>query len=426
LSLQINHPLQGTETMPRWSDERPLSIAVLTQQISHYHVARYKAAAKRFHRLTVISAMNDADFPQFLSVDRSGVETVELFGSRPAYLDAVAAGRLWPKTAEALTAAAPDVVAVAGWAFPESLAAIAWAHLRGVPLVLMSESQQQDAARTRYRELIKSRIVRACHTALVGGRAHGVYLRRLGMAVDKTFYGYDAVDNAHFTEGANRARICGVELRRALGLPERYLLASGRFIAKKNLPRLIRAFGAVLAHDTAPHHLIVLGDGPERSSMRRAVDEADLGERVHFPGFQPYERLPIYYGLAEAFVHVALAEQWGLVVNEAAAAGLPLIVSRACGAAELIEDGANGILVDPTDTASISRALAAVMQAPPGECAAMGLRSRQIIADWGPDRFADGLARAADAAKDAPPRHLAVWDRALLRALSRRSMSAVP
>jgi glycosyltransferase involved in cell wall biosynthesis len=216
-------------------------------------------------------------------------------------------------------------------------------------------------------------------------------------------------------------------LRRSLGLPERYLLASGRFIAKKNLPRLIQAFGEALVHDRAPHHVVILGDGLERSSILRAVDEAGLRERVHLPGFQPYEQLPIYYGLSEAFVHVSLAEQWGLVLNEAAAAGLPLIVSRPCGAAaELVEDGGNGILVDPTDTASISRALAAIMQAPPEERAAMGLRSRQIVAEWGPDRFADGLARAADAAMEAPPRHLAAWDRAVLRALSRRSISAVP
>jgi glycosyltransferase involved in cell wall biosynthesis len=144
-------------------------------------------------------------------------------------------------------------------------------------------------------------------------------------------------------------------------------------------------------------------------------------------GFQPYARLPIYYGLSEAFVHVSLVEQWGLVINEAAAAGLPLIVSRPCGAAsELVEDGANGFLVEPADTSSISAALAAVMQAPVEERGAMGLRSRRIVAEWGPDRFADGLARAADAAMAAPGVRLSAWDGLLLRALSRRVISEVP
>jgi glycosyltransferase involved in cell wall biosynthesis len=369
--------------------------------------------------------MNDADFPQLLPADRSQVATVELFGSKGAYLAAVAAGRVRSRIVEVLTAAAPDVIAVAGWGFAESLAAISWARQRGVPVVLMSESQQRDADRAGHRELIKSRIVRACHSALVGGREHGAYVRRLGMAAERIFYGYDAVDNAHFHAGAERARASGGELRCALGLPERYLLASGRFIPKKNLPRLVRAFGEALAHDPTPHDLVVLGDGPERPSIVRAVREAGLGERVRLPGFQPYERLPVYYGLAEAFVHVSLAEQWGLVVNEAAAAGLPLVVSRPCGAAELVEEGGNGLLVDPADTASIGRALGAIMRASPRERAAMGLRSRRIVAGWGPDRFADGLARAADAALEAPRGPLAIWDRALLRALSRRAMSAV-
>jgi glycosyltransferase involved in cell wall biosynthesis len=308
----------------------------------------------------------------------------------------------------------------------ESLAAIAWAHRSNVPIVLMSETQRIDGPRARYRELVKSRIVRACHAALVGGREQGDYVRWLGMPGDRIFFGYDAVDNDHFREGADRARASAPELRSALGLPERYLLASARFIAKKNLPRLISAFRDALAHDSAPHHLVILGDGPERLAIRHAIRQAGLESRVHLPGFQPYERLPAYYGLSEAFIHVSLVEQWGLVINEAAAAGLPLIVSRPCGAAaELIEVGANGLLVDPMDTASIGHALAAIMRAPAGKRTAMGLRSRQIVAAWGPDRFADGLVRAVDAALATPVRHLTAWDRLMLRALSRRSISAV-
>jgi glycosyltransferase involved in cell wall biosynthesis len=410
-----------------FSAGQSLSIAVLTQQVSNYHVARYTAGAKRFGRFTIISAMNDADFPGLLAADSCGVDAIELFAGRRAYLQAVADGRLWAKTADVLSREAPNVIAVAGWAFAESVASIAWAHRRRIPVVLMSDSQRHDAPRARYREHVKSRIVRACHAALVGGREHGAYVRQLGMAVDRVFYGYDVVDNDHFQKGADRARASGAELRRMLGLPERYLLASGRFMEKKNFPRLVAAFGAALAHDSNGYHLVMLGDGPERSAICSAIRQARLESRVHLHGFQPYARLPIYYGLSEAFVHVSLVEQWGLVINEAAAAGLPLIVSRPCGAAsELVEDGANGFLVEPADTSSISAALAAVMQAPVEERGAMGLRSRRIVAEWGPDRFADGLARAADAAMAAPGGRLSAWDGLLLRALSRRVISEVP
>lgn len=408
------------------ADQSRPSIAVLTQQVSNYHVARYRAAATRFGRLTVISAMNDADFREFLATDSTGPETIELCRNKSAYLDAVVSGQLWAKTGNALAETAPDVVAVAGWAFPESLTAIAWARRQGVSIVMMSASQQHDGSRSAYRELIKSRIVKCCHAALVGGRQQGAYVNQLGMSADRIFHGYDAVDNDHFREGADQARGKDAELRRELGLPQLYLLASGRFIAKKNLPRLVAAFGDALARTGAQHHLVILGDGIERAQIVNAIRAAGLEGRVHVPGFQSYDRLPIYYGLAEAFVHVSLAEQWGLVINEAAAAGLPLIVSSPCGAtAELVEEGANGFVVEPTDMASMTGAMAGLMLATADARAAMGERSREIVADWGPDRFADGLFRAAEAALNAPTANFAFWDGLLLRSLSQRSISAV-
>ena len=408
-----------------------LSVAVLTQQVSNYHVARYRAARRRFDRFTVVSAMNDADFKEFLAADGSGMETIELFAGRAAYRKAVANGRLWDDTNSVLSNINPDIVAVAGWSVPESLAAIVWAHQHGVPAVLMSESQQHDAPRTAVREYMKSRIVRACDAALVGGRVHGDYVRELGLSPERIFYGYDAVDNQHFVDGADKAQASGAELRRTLGLPDRYFLASGRLIAKKNFVRLVQAFGEVLAETASPHHLVILGDGPERATIVEAIRRAGLSgaaltRRIHLLGFQPYEKLPVYYGLAEAFVHISLTEQWGLVINEASASGLPLVVSRPCGAAdELVENGGNGFLVDPTDLVSICDALKAILSARAEERSAMGRRSREIVAQWGPERFADGLANAVKSALAAPSGVLAAWDALMLRGLSRLYVTAV-
>ena len=91
-------------------------------------------------------------------------------------------------------------------------------------------------------------------------------------------------------------------------------------------------------------------------------------------------------------VNVSLNEQWSPVINEAAAAGLPVVVSRTCGAAaEIVEDGANGYLVDPSDTATISGALVRIIVLTSETLAAMGDCSCQIIAAGGPDLFTDGL-----------------------------------
>ena len=397
-----------------------LAVAITTQQISHYHLARYRAIVGAFARLTIVSAMNDADFPAFLSQD-DAIDTVRLFSGRAAYIDAVARGRVWSAMHAALDRVRPQAVAVAGWSFPESLSAIAWASDHDARVVMMSDSQHRDAKRMIFREAIKSRIVRACDAALVGGHRHAQYIESLGIRGECVFQGYDVVDNRHFAEGADLARARAPTVRQTHGLPERYILASARFIPKKNLHRLVEAFGLALARTVTSHSLVILGDGPGRPALQSAIVAAGLGHRVLLPGFKTYDSLPSYYGLADAFALVSLTEQWGLVINEAAAAGLPLIVSHPCGAvSELVKPGINGILVEPTDIEGMARALHEMMSAAGERRTAMGQESRRIVANWGPERFAQGLHCAFAAAVAHPRQRLALADRLVLRALSRR------
>ncbi|NJL07916.1 MAG: glycosyltransferase, partial [Methylacidiphilales bacterium] len=315
-----------------------------------------------------------------------------------------------------------DVVCVPGWSDSAALQAIAWARRAGKRVVVMSDSQAVDFPRTWWREAIKSRLVRACDAALVAGRLHRDYVASLGMPADRVFLGYDAVDNAHFERGAAEARAEGATARARLGLPGRYLLASARFIPKKNLPRMIEAYAAARAGLADPPDLVLLGDGPERPAVEAAIARTGTGSCVHLPGFRSYDLLPAFYGLADGFVHVSTSEQWGLVVNEAAAAGLPLVVSRPCGAtSELVRDGENGFVVDPDSVDDIAHALRRLMGLPPEARAAMGEASRRIVADWGPERFASGLMAACEAARAQPARDLMPWDAALIAMLSRRT-----
>ena len=71
----------------------------------------------------------------------------------------------------------------------------------------------------------------------------------------------------------------------------------------------------------APWDLVLLGDGPLKTDICRLISDLRLNEHVHLPGFKPYDELPVYYALANAFVHASATEQWGLVVNEAIASG---------------------------------------------------------------------------------------------------------
>ncbi len=398
-------------------------IAILTQQVSNYHAARYRAAEAQFREVIPISVRNAADFAEFLTGDEVGRRICE---GEEDYREAVNDGSLWNRVCAMLAKISPDVVAVAGWAFPESLAAIAWARSNGKGVVMMSASQAHDGQRSGVREWIKSRVVKSCGAGLVAAQGHRDYLARLGMAKNAIFLGYDAVDNAHFRDGAALARRHADERRAAEGLPERYILASGRFIAKKNYLRLIGAFAAALAREDHGHHLVLLGDGPERGAIESAIRQHGLGERVHCPGFRGYDALPTFYGLAEGFAHVSLAEQWGLVINEAAAAGLPLLVSRPCGAAStLVQPGENGWLVEPRDQSAIAAALGAMMRLTPQMRTEMGQASARIVSDWGPERFALGLRDAALKADAEKRGKLSTFDRLLFGKLARMRIEKV-
>lgn len=314
-----------------------------------------------------------------------------------------------------LEANPPTAVAIPGWGDPVSLGLLGEAVRRGLPIVLMSESTALDEPRATWREALKSRIVGLFHAALVGGQRQADYLAQLGMPRERIFLGYDAVDNAHFAQPAPPPP----ELAPWDGRP--FFLASARFVAKKNLARLLEAFARYRARvGEGAWNLVLLGDGELRPQLEAKAAELGLGEALLMPGFRQYPELPGWYQAAACFVHTSTSEQWGLVVNEAMAAGLPVLVSNRCGCApDLVREGVNGFGFDPFDL----EALAALMEriAHGGlDLPAMRAASRAIVAEWGPERFARGLKEAVDCALAQPRRRLSLADRALLRAAIRR------
>ncbi len=340
----------------------------------------------------------------------------------------------------ALSDCEPEVVAIPGWSNNGAFAALRWCAETATPAVLMSESTALDEPRVGWRERIKRRIVRLFSTALVGGQSHQRYLEELGMSSDRSFLGYDAVDNDYFARSAKEVRSKKEELRKKYELPESYFLASARFIEKKNLFRLLKAYSEYRKQTEVESRrekvevwdLVLLGDGPLRETLnsersRLCPERAtpwratlNLHDHVQLPGFKQYDELPTYYGLASAFVHASTTEQWGLVVNEAMASGLPVLVSNRCGCApDLVQEGRNGFAFDPENIEQLA-GLMLKMATAPSRLPAMGEASQDIIAQWGPERFAHSLEATARAAIEAGPRRMGLLDSMLLEVLIRR------
>ena len=386
-----------------------MHIAILTRQISHYHDARYRGTAGRFDKISVISVAGEGDFSELLASRFGAYKRIHLYRNRENYKTAVRGGQLSSDLYALLDRLMPDVIAIAGWATSETASAIMWAKANLRPVVIMSKSQSDDAARSWFREWVKAQVVSSCDAALVGGPPHASYITSLGLPPERVFFGYNAVDNDHFAQGANAARLRKKELQATLGLPMDYFLASARFITKKNLPALVRAHASVTSrHPDAPA-LFVLGDGPERNEIEAAIAVHPKPNNVILAGFRSYDDLPAYYGLARAFVHVSTTEQWGLVVNEAMAAGTPVIVSDTCGVARtVVRTGRSGLLVKPTEE-DIADAIERIVCMPDGELAELGTNAQEAILNWGPSRFGSGLKEAADAAFAKSPSRLRLY-----------------
>lgn len=368
----------------------------------HYHVARSQAAIERLAARGDIGLVYTVR-PKSPDLPIKGCEP--LFDSHWRCLvnsDEIPLNA--PETDRALVRALnkdnPDVVAIPGYRTRVCRSALGWCKQNRRAAVLMSESRREDMARRWWSEQIKRMLVSQFDAALVGGRAHARYAVELGIPVERVFTGYDVVDNTYWQTRALEARRASSRWRQEYHLPERYWIASGRFIPKKNFERLLYAYALYRQQmGESAWHLILSGTGPLEVSLRQIIQEQMLGEFVHLPGYLSADQLGIYYGLANAFVMPSSHnEQWGLVVNEAMAAGLPVLVSRTVGCApELVCPGVNGFTFDPYDVQGLADLMAHLSQLKEEERVAMGNASQRIIAEWSLDRFASSLLQAAEA-----------------------------
>jgi 1,2-diacylglycerol 3-alpha-glucosyltransferase len=329
-----------------------MRLVVFWDHILHYHAARIAAL------LALGEIRHDEAWPIAL---RSGPVDLPIGG-----YEHLLNGRVHVLSKDSLTAGVtahqskidllakldeirPDVVAIIGYDHQVPRAALKWCRHNRRGAILMLESQAIDYPRIFWKEWIKSRIVGYYDAVLAGGTPQAAYARQLGMPTDRIFFGYDAVDNDYWSAQTDRVRKAPDVSRRSLALPEKYFLTACRFIPKKNLDGLIKSYaGYVEKANGDPWHLVIVGDGPLAGSIHNLAAELGINHLVHFPGYLSADNMAPYYALASAFVLASdHSEQWGLVVNEAMAAKLPVLVSQICGCAhDLVVEGVTGFAFD--------------------------------------------------------------------------------
>lgn len=303
----------------------------------------------------------------------------------------------------ALDRLSPDVVLIHSYSTPDARAALSWCrrHRRGA--ICMAESKADDAPRVRWREAVKRALVAQFDAAQASGGPGSRYHAALGIPADRIHIGYSVVDNAFFEAEAARHRADPGAVAHLPGLRDRspFFFASARFIPRKDLPTLLSAYGLYRQRAAEPWRLVLLGDGELRRQVERQAARLD---GVTLAGWQQIDTLPAYYGLASAFVHTATIDPWGLVVNEAMASGLPVIVSTGAGCAEdLVREGVTGYSFAPGDAPALADRLFQVAHV--DDPAELGTAARRHIGTFPLERFGSSLLACAEVAATAGRDH---------------------
>ncbi len=405
---------QASDTAPRSTGERIPRIALFWQCYGPYHLARFqslKEAAKGRFELVAVEVSEISSTYAWRRDASTSDQVQALYPGKVAEQVGLWASYLAMK--RWLKQQLVDVLFVPSYWPGYALGAALAARRSGVAVVIMTDSHHASGVNNELAVAVKTQLLRLADAAFVAGSNHRAFMRSLGLPADRIFDGYDIVDNAYFIRESDAARARVDEWRAKLVLPRKYLLSLGRLVAKKNLETVIHAYARLVAASAHQgHSLVIVGSGSERERLialarhyglpvrltpdDRLADEQG-GEVLLYP-FAQVETTPVFYALATAFILASRTDEWGLVVNEAMACGLPVVVSRNVGAApDLVRPGENGYRFYADNPEELALCLERLCKRE--ELAAkFGAQARIDIGDWAADRFTRGALGAAEAA----------------------------
>lgn len=294
----------------------------------------------------------------------------------------------------------PDAVLVAGWADRDYLAVCRSMRAEGVPVISGCDTQWTGSLRQHIAGWTSPwHVGRAINALWVSGERQAVLGRALGFSGDQLWDGYYACDWPAFggrrpgtgDTGQGTKDRETMEGSSAFNIPHATLniqsscfLYVGRYVPEKGIDTLAKAYKKYCTLVEKPWRLVCAGAGP----LRRILMEAGAEDR----GFVQPSELPRVMAGAGAFVLPSRFEPWGVVVQEAAAGGLPLICSDACGAAvHLLRDGFNGFLFPAGDVNGLVRSMVAMHRLKEPEREAYGQASFELSKQYTPERWAKTL-----------------------------------
>lgn len=344
------------------------NILAVWDRMGDYHRARIQAVRKAFSERQVFTADLGGSDALYGWTNTEESLHVQLSSKPPGSFNF----RRVLRFIKLLSSSHIGCVCIAGYGRPEYLLFLVYARLTGRKVIMFAESWYPSSALF---DNIKSVFLRwCCHGFLVSGkRAYDHFSRRLKINEAKIRIGYSVVDNDHFSNSKIKH--------------SRRVLCVARFAPEKNLETLVRSFSnsKLLSNGWK---LLIVGGGP----LKKTLEDLSIGKPVEVTDWFPYKDLPGAYHNSSVFVLPSLFEPWGLVVNEAMAASLPLILSDNVGCLpDLLRDGSNGWSFKATDPEALTAIFNKVAETGDDQLSAMGKQSPTLVNGYTVDLFATNL-----------------------------------
>lgn len=341
-------------------------IAILYSELSGYMAACLKAL-KANHDIELLvfrwPVVKDAPFDE-----------ARVFGWIDQLHEKTAMGA--EKILEIVEAFDPDMVFIPGWIDADYLRVARTLKRRGVPIVAGCDTQWTGSVRQRVSKYLAPWYLHNAIDALwVAGERQRVFARALGYTSDRCWRGLYACDWKKFA---------GVYASRTYEGTGHFLYV-GRYCEEKGLRELVSAYGRYRDEVTDPWKLVCAGTGPLAALL-------DTVPGIENRGFTQPDNIPALMSGAAAFVLPSRKEPWGVVIQEAAASGLPLICSSACGAAvHLLQDQYNGFSFDTGDVSCLAGRMVQMHTLKPAKREELGRRSHDLSRQFTPERWAQTL-----------------------------------
>lgn len=326
-------------------------IAFIWGQFGPYHMDRCESVVKAFGKTIEVVGIEVASKSDVYAWDPSGAgegfRKITLFPGQ-SYADRGRWSRFWGLLKGVFISGARHIF-VCHIDQIEYFAVALVMRLMGRRLYAMSESKFDDLQRSAWREVAKKLFYLPYHGVLVGGARTAQYMRFLGFDEGAIATGYDTV-------GLDRVRRFAGMPPAPGGVPfaERHFTVIARMVEKKNLGLVIDAYRHYRDQAGAgARDLVFYGSGPLETELRT---QAQGIEGLHFAGFVQAEDVARGLAATLALILPSLEEQWGLVVNEALALGVPALVTDQVGSRDsLVRTGINGYIFEPDNSAGLAR-----------------------------------------------------------------------